>query len=136
MRLQIGGFKKFGGIDGLIKRRVGSKSLVKCQSREEALANAQKAQKVNPNNKSAHCLKSMVYLEMYKRDKEKTILQKAFSNLKECVSYNPTPRFLLLAAQMAHTLSKKQEALLFLKELVRLFPNSNEAKTILQKVNE
>ncbi|RLD99543.1 MAG: hypothetical protein DRI92_02025, partial [Aquificota bacterium] len=28
------GFKKFGGIDGLIKRSVGSKSLVKCQSRE------------------------------------------------------------------------------------------------------
>jgi len=29
------GFEKFGGIDGLIKRSVGSKSLVKCQSREE-----------------------------------------------------------------------------------------------------
>ncbi|RLD97031.1 MAG: hypothetical protein DRI92_06290 [Aquificota bacterium] len=32
------GFKKFGGIDGLIKRRVGSKSLVKCQSREVKFA--------------------------------------------------------------------------------------------------
>ena len=29
------GFKKFCGVDGLIKRRVGSKSLVKCQSRDK-----------------------------------------------------------------------------------------------------
>ena len=38
MRLQNGGLQKICGIDGLIKRRVGSKSMVKCQSRDTLLA--------------------------------------------------------------------------------------------------
>ena len=96
----------------------------------KALTALNLATKFDPTNKTPYCDKANIYLAEYKSKKDKDLLVKAYQSLKECVSSLPTPARLLLAARLAFFLDKRKEADNLLQKLILQYPNSKEARSI------
>jgi len=88
------------------------------------------ATKFDPANKSPYCYKADIYLAIYRSRKKETLLKQAYRSLKKCISSLPTPARLLLAAKLALSLNKKEEADNLLRKLILQYPSSREARLI------